>query len=257
MNLLNELIVYQKPKSPISEAYRSLRTNIEFANVDNDKKLILITSSKQAEGKSTTVANLAVTMANMGKKVVIVDGDLRRPRVHKIFGHTKIGGVTEILLSHCSYKGCVKKTEVENLDIITSGQTPPNPSEMLSSNSMKQILEEVRNDYDYVFIDSPPVAAVADAVILSGMADGVVLVCACGRVEVDMVRNTLQALENAGAYVIGSVINNIDVHDKKSGYYYYSPSYYGYCEDSNEKRKRKKRKKKQAQSGLKAASGND
>lgn len=254
MNLLNELIVYQKPKSPISEAYRSLRTNIEFANVDNDKKLILITSSKQSEGKTTTIANLAVTMANMGKKAVLVDGDLRRPRVHKIFGDTQIGGVTEILLKHCDYRNYVKKTEVENLDIITAGQTPPNPSEMLSSNSMKQLLEEVRNDYDYVFIDSPPVAAVADAAILSRMVDGVVLVCACGAVEVSMVRNTLQTLQNAGAYVIGSVINNIDVHDKKSSYYYYSPSYYGYCEDSNEK---KKRKKKQSQSGMKAASGND
>jgi len=249
---MKELIVLNKPKSPVSEAYRGVRTNIQFANVDKNIKTILLTSSKQGEGKTTTVSNIAITMADLGKKTVIIDCDLRRPRLHKAFGMTNIGGVTDILLNSDSYKGYLKRTGIENLEIITAGQIPSNPSEMLSSRSMARLIEQIRGDYDYVLIDAPPVAAVTDAVILSSMADGTLLVCHSGSVEVELAKSAKQSLEKAGANIMGVVLNKMNI-EKRGSYYAYYYNYYADDAESEGKGKRASSGKAQ----MKAACGND
>lgn len=237
MKRLKELIVHRKPKSPVSEAYRSLRTNIEFANIDKDVKSIMVTSSKQGEGKTTTISNLAITMANMGKKVAIVDCDLRKPRIHKIFEVSNIGGMTDILLTHSDYKRYVKNTEINGLDIITAGRIPSNPSEILASKSMKKLLGEIKQDYDYLFIDAPPVAVVTDAAILSSYIDGVILVCSSGNVEIELAKSSKASLEKVGANMLGVVLNQMNV-EGRSSYYAYYYRYYG----DDEKKKVKKKK---------------
>ncbi|AHM57308.1 tyrosine-protein kinase YwqD [Peptoclostridium acidaminophilum DSM 3953] len=249
---MKELIVLNKPKSPVSEAYRGVRTNIQFSNVDKNIKTILVTSSKQGEGKTTTVSNIAITMADLGKKTVIIDCDLRRPRLHKAFGMTNIGGVTDILLNSDSYKGYLKRTGIENLEIITAGQIPSNPSEMLSSRSMARLIEQIRGDYDYVFIDASPVAAVTDAIILSAMADGALLVCHSGGVEVELAKSAKQSLEKAGANIIGVVLNKINI-EKRGSYYAYYYNYYSDDASSEGKGKGAAVGKEQR----KAACGND
>ncbi|MZQ74582.1 MAG: polysaccharide biosynthesis tyrosine autokinase [Peptoclostridium sp.] len=251
---MKELIVLNKPKSPVSEAYRGIRTNIQFANVDKNIKTILVTSSKQGEGKTTTVSNIAITMADLGKKTVIIDCDLRRPRLHKAFGITNVGGITDILLNSDSYKGYLKKTGIENLEIITAGQIPSNPSEMLSSKSMGKLIEQIRNDYDYIFIDAPPIAVVTDAVILSSMADGAILVCHSGGVEVELAKSAKQALEKSGANIIGVVLNKMNI-EKRSSYYAY---YYNYYSDEAATDGKKSRLGSSGRTKqMKVASGND
>ena len=256
MKRLKELIVQRKPKSPVSEAYRSLRTNIEFANIDKDIKSIMVTSSKPGEGKTTTISNLAITMANMGKKVAIVDCDLRKPRIHKIFEISNIGGITDILLNHCDYKGYVKNTDIKGLDIITAGQIPSNPSEILASRSMKNLLEKIKQDYDYMFIDAPPVAVVTDAAILSSYIDGVIVVCSSGYVEIDLAKSAKLSLEKVGANMLGVVLNNINVEGRNAYYSYY---YQYYAEDESKRSKKRKSRGGASPStmDLKAASGND
>jgi len=145
---MKELVVFNRSKSPVSEACRSIRTNIQFANIDKNVKSIVVTSSTKSEGKTTTLSNLAITMADQGKKVIVVDCDLRKSRINKAFGLTNIGGVSDILLNSAYYTDYIKTIDIKNLDILTAGQIPSNPSEMISSNSMKKLLHQIREDYD-------------------------------------------------------------------------------------------------------------
>jgi protein-tyrosine kinase len=230
------LIVHDNPKSPIAEAYRVLRTNIQFSNVDKENKIIVVTSAGPSEGKTTTISNLAITFAQSGSKVLLIDGDLRKPKVHKTFFISNNVGMTTVLTQHFDYKTCLNQTKIENMDIMTSGPIPPNPSELLSSNSMKQLIETIRQDYDIVLIDSPPIGAVTDAAVLSTITDGIILVTASGQVEIDQAQSAKELLQKVNANIIGVVLNKVS-RDERGSYYYY------YEEEESKSSKKNRRKK--------------
>lgn len=218
------LITFNNPKSPISEAYRVLRTNIQYSSIDKPLKMLTITSSGPGEGKTTTAINIAITFVQAGNRVLVIDGDLRKPKVHKIMGLDNQNGLTNILASKGDYTKYVKKCEIEGLDIITCGAIPPNPSELLASNQMKQLMQRIREDYDLVIIDAPPVGNVTDAAIISTIVDGTILVAASGTVEIDNIKRSKELLQKVNANIIGVVLNKLDKDSKGNYYYYY---YYG------------------------------
>ncbi|QUH19076.1 CpsD/CapB family tyrosine-protein kinase [Alkaliphilus sp. B6464] len=238
-----KLIAYTDPKSPISEAYRTLRTNIQFSSLDNPIRTIIVTSSGPGEGKTTTTINLAIAMAQSGSKVLLIDGDLRKPKLHKIFKTSNQVGLTNILVNELDYKEGVYSSHIEKLDILPAGVIPPNPSELLASNKMKQFLNNVKKDYDYIMVDTPPVAVVTDASILSTIVDGTLLVCASGQVPIEVATRAKALLENVKANIIGVVLNKIPINERNySQYYYYS--YYAEDESTTNKKRNKKRNKK-------------
>ena len=242
-----ELITQHSPKSPTSEAFRTLRTNIQFSNIDKDIKTIVLTSSGPAEGKSTVIANFAVTMAQVDKKVLLIDSDLRKPRIHTIFGLSNVNGLTTVLAEGLSYKDVVIPTGIGKLDILPSGPIPPNPAEVLGSKKMKSFLEKIKDDYDMILLDTPPVGLVTDAAVLSTIVDGVILVCAVGQAIIDAARNAKALLEKVNANILGVVINKVPVNEGgyyKYHYYNYYQSYYDNDDINkydNSSRKRKKR----------------
>ncbi|MED2972864.1 CpsD/CapB family tyrosine-protein kinase [Fictibacillus sp. B-59209] len=213
------LITHNNPKSPISEQYRTIRTNIQFSSIDTDYKTLMVTSAGPGEGKSTTVANLAVVLAQQGKSVLLVDGDLRKPTVHYTFKVSNIQGVTNVLTRQITLEDAVQETNVEDLYVLPSGPVPPNPSELLNSKAMEVLVEEANNKYDYVLFDSPPVLAVTDAQVLSSRCDGVVLVTSSGKTEKEEALKAKELLENANAKILGVVLNGKETND--SSYYYY------------------------------------
>ncbi len=233
------LVAQSAPKSPISEAYRVLRTNIQFSSVDKPLKSLVITSSGPSEGKTTTICNLAVTLAQSGSRVLIIDADLRKPKVHKVFGVGNTSGLTNILAQNYDYKLYLRRTEIQNIDLITAGPIPPNPSELLASQRMKQFLAKVSEGYDYILLDSPPVGSVTDAAILSTIVDGTILVVASGIVKIDAAKRSKELLEKVNANIVGVVLNKL-IKNAGNHYYYY---YYYYGEDSDSKTARKVRKK--------------
>lgn len=225
MKGLHELIVHNRPKSPISEAYRSLRTNVQFANLDNNMKTILVTSATPGEGKTSTLINLAVAMAQNGQKVMVIDCDMRKPRIHKTLEISNNSGLAEYLMKGDAISSFIHKIESLNIDVMTSGKIPGNPSELLHSNAMKEMVESVKGKYDYVFFDSPPVVPVTDAVVMSSYIEGAILVVESGRAEIDMVKKAKESLIASGIEILGVVLNKIPMDDPKayqSYYYYYS-----------------------------------
>ena len=219
---MKELIVNTKPKSPISESYRSIRTNIQFANLDKNLQTIMVTSPTAREGKTSTLSNVALAMADAEHRVLIVDCDMRKPRIHKVFEISNIYGMAEILLHGGDYKKALNPTSNENLYIITAGKIPSNPSELLYSNAMKTLIQNLKKDFEYIFIDAPPVVPVTDAVIMSNYVDGVILVCASGVIEIELAQKAKESLENVNANILGVVLNKINTkNDKYSSYYYY------------------------------------
>ena len=220
---MKAIISYNDPKSVISEQYRAIRTNIEYSNVDQNTKTILVTSSDKNEGKTTTVSNLAVSFANLNKKVLIVDCDLRNPSIHKMFKLNNIYGLTDILAKDRAVDKCIQKTELENLYVLTAGATPPNPAEILSSEKMKNLIEDLKNIYDYIFIDTPPIGLVTDAGVLSSFIDGVVLVVKSESVEKKYLEETKKKLDAVDARILGAILNSYKSEQKDYNYY----SYYG------------------------------
>jgi len=233
----NTIITHIDPKSPESEAYRVLRTNIQFSGIDKPLKTIVITSAGPMEGKTTTVTNLAVTFAQMGSKVLLIYADLRKPRIHKIFLLPNDTGLTNLLASGRDYSRFIRSTAVPNLDVLVSGIIPPNPSELLNSNAMREFIRKASADYDYIFLDAPPVISVTDASIISTYVDGTILVARSGKVERDALKRAKELLDKVNANIIGVVLNYLD---KQSGGYYYDYSYY-YSEDGSRKRKRREK----------------
>lgn len=229
-------MILDDPKSVESEAFRVLRTNLQFTAIDKPLKNILITSSVPQEGKSTVISNLAITIAGAGNKTLLVDADLRRPKQQKIFLLENYKGLTNIIAENLPLDNVINKTKIANLDVITSGPLPPNPAEMLGSTRMKNFIQEIDSMYDIVLFDSPPVNSVADASILSTAVDGVVLVIAANSTEREAVLVAKQQLEKVKARILGVVLNRVE--QKSGGYYYY---YYYYGED-NKKIRKKKRK---------------
>jgi capsular exopolysaccharide synthesis family protein len=216
---VRSLITKVNPKSPISEQYRTIRTNVEFGSVDQELNTLLVTSSGPSEGKSSTTANLGVVFAQQGKKVLLVDGDLRKPTVHYTFKLDNRIGLSTVLVGDKMLEEAVKETDVHNLNILTCGPIPPNPSELLGSNSMKQIVQLAQETYDVIIFDTPPVLAVTDAQILANICDGSIIVARSEQTEYEAVQKAKELLEPAHAKLLGIVLN--DVPQKKSNTYYY------------------------------------
>ena len=234
--VLEKIISIRNPKSPISECYRGIRTSIEFSNLDKEMKIINVTSSMQGEGKSTVIANLAVSFANLEKKVLLLEGDLRNPSVHRMFNISNINGLTDILLKDKAFAECVHCTEVKNLHVLTCGAMPPNPSEILSSKKMKEFITSLREYYDYIFIDAPPIGIVTDAGIISTYSDGCVFVVGSKQCDIEMAKIAKKRLEDVGANIIGAVLNKFEASGA-NGYYNY------YYEQDVKSRGRGRRKK--------------
>lgn len=223
------IITHINPKSSVSEAYRVLRTNIQYSSIDKPLKTIVITSAGPMEGKTTTIANLAVTFAQAGTKVLLIDADLRKPNVHKVFKFLNNRGLTNFLTAQVELKSYIRHDIIKSLDILTSGTIPPNPSEILNSGAMKNFMERVRSEYDIVLIDSPPVCSVTDASIISTYVDGTILVVKSGKTEIDAVKRAKEILEKVNANIIGVVLNNLDKKSLGNNYYqhYYSDEVIG------------------------------
>ena len=220
---MKAIISYNDPKSVISEQYRAIRTNIEYSNVDQNTKTILVTSSDKNEGKTTTVSNLAVSFANLNKKILLIDCDLRNASIHKMFRLNNIYGLTDILAKDRAVDKCIQETELKNLYVLTAGATPPNPAEILSSEKMKNLIEDLKNIYDYIFIDTPPIGLVTDAGVLSSFIDGVVLVVKSESVEKKYLEETKKKLDAVDARILGAILNSYKSEQKDYNYY----SYYG------------------------------
>lgn len=233
------LIFFRDPKSPVSEAYRTLRTNIQFSGVDKALKIITITSSDAGEGKTTIICNLAITMALSGKKVILIDADLRKPRVHSKFMISNETGLTNILAQKKPLESVIKTASVKDLDIITSGPIPPNPSELLQSESMGNFLEDLKKKYDYILLDTPPVGMVTDAAILAAKSDGIILVVTSGKTHIDEAKRAKQLLLNVDAKILGVVLNKVNRYEK--GYY---QKYYRYYEDEKKASKKSRKKRR-------------
>jgi non-specific protein-tyrosine kinase len=212
------LITLTNPRSPVSEAYRTLRTNLSFYSLDNPLRSLVVTSAAPDEGKSTTVANLAVTMAQSGRKTILVDCDLRRPSLHTLFNLQNTAGFTNMMLDE-NAAAPLQKTEVDNLWLLTSGPKPPNPADLLGSRQMDRVIETLLGQADIVLFDAPPVVAVTDAVVLGAKVDGVLLVISAGKTRRDHAERAKQILEKANVRIIGVTLTNAPKDTSLSDYY--------------------------------------
>lgn len=234
-----ELITFNYPKSTASESYRSIRTSILFSSAESVPQVILITGVGPQEGKTITMANLAVTMARADSKTLILDCDMRRANVHKVFGTTNDHGISNLLVGNSSIKKAILHTRIPNLDVIPCGPIPPNPSELLGSTRMKSLLNSLRKHYAHILIDSPPSIAVTDAVVLSKSVDGVILVIRVGYTAKEIIKSGIAQFGAVGANILGAVLNGVDMSRDRYHYKYY----YYYAKDGD-RRKESLRKKK-------------
>ena len=214
------LITHYNPKSPITEQYRLIRNNLQFSSVDKEIKSVVITSPEPSDGKSTIATNLAIVLAQQGKQVLLVDTDLRKPSVHYSFNASNLDGITSVLTKKISLNQAIFNTSIPNLDILTSGPIPPNPSEMLDSKAMVTLMKEVETVYDYVVYDTPPLLVVTDAQIMANKCDGVVLVVASGKTKKDRAIRAKQLIEKANSYLLGVVVNGVE-SKKRNDYGHY------------------------------------
>ena len=217
--LQRRIVTHFDPKSPISEQYRTIRTNIQYASIEDDIKAIAVTSAGPSEGKSTTIANLAVVNAQQGKKVLLIDTDLRKPTIHHTFRVANVIGLTNVLTKQSYLEEATTTTDIPNLDVLTSGPIPPNPAELLGTKAMEELLEEAKEQYDIILFDTPPVLAVTDAQIVANKCDGVILVVSSGKTNRDGAVKAKELLVNANAKLLGAVLNQ--KKQKQSEYYYY------------------------------------
>jgi len=208
----------EKPKSIASEAYRIVRTNIQYSSLDSEIRSMVITSAEPGAGKTTTVCNLAVAFAQSEKKTIIIDCDLRKPSIHKKFRLSNLIGLSDVLVGNKELDEAINNYS-ENLSILTSGKIPPNPSEMLDSKTMELLLEKIKSKYDVIIIDSPPIQAVTDAQILSTKVDGVILVVKAESTNKKSVLQAKELLNKVRGNILGVVLNQ--VKNSKGKYYYY------------------------------------
>lgn len=228
-------VTRKMPRSLSAEAYRSLRTSIKFASVDKQVKTIVVTSSVMAEGKSTVSGNLACILSQDGARVLVIDCDLRKPSIHYNFFISNGEGLTDALVGDCDLKSVVKKVD-ESLYVITAGTVPPNPSEILGSKAMQELLEELSINFDYIIMDTPPVLPVTDALLLAAKADATLMVVKARKTKEKMVKQTYDQLMEVRANVIGTVLNECDKSiDNK---------YYGYYEDGKIKKGKREKKRR-------------
>lgn len=221
----DELFTHRYPKSSITESCRSIRTNISFSSAGKQLKRLLVTSAGPQEGKSTAVINMGIIFAQGGKRVLIVDSDLRRPRLHRAFKVSRKKGLTNVIMGEASLADVIIPTEVPGVSLIPCGPIPPNPSELLGTERMRQISNDMADMFDLVLFDSPPVVAVTDAVVMSKIVDGVVLIAKAGKTTSEIVRKASRQLEDVQAHILGTVINDFNIRSAGYRYYYY---YYHY-----------------------------
>lgn len=217
-NEASQLITLRDPRSPAAEAYRTLRTNIQFSSLDKPLQTLLATSTAPDEGKSTTIANLAVAMAQAEQQVILVDCDLRRPTLHTLFGMSNENGLTNMILAQDLDLLPLQPTEVPGLHLLTSGPLPPRPADILGSRRMEQVIARLRKEADIILFDTPPVVAVTDAAVLATRVDGVLLVLQAHKTSRDRARQARQILEKVKANIVGVVLNNAEI---EQGYGYY------------------------------------
>lgn len=224
----SRIFTLNNPKSPVSEAFRTLRTNIQFSSIDKPIESLVVTSSGPGEGKSTVSINIATTMAQMGKRVLLIDCDLRKPSLHRDFNIVSLKGLTNILVEDADYTDVLYEVEgIEGLDVIGSGPIPPNPAELLGSNKMKNFVEDMVEKYDMVILDAPPIGMVTDSAILSSIVDGTILVCAVGEADINATIRAKDLLDKVNANILGVVLNKVPING--SGYYkYHYSQYYDY-----------------------------
>ncbi len=230
LNLHKKLVTFQDT-TPLAEAFRTLKTNIQFFSIDNEIKTLVITSAQPGEGKSSTACNLGLTLARSGIEVLIVDGDLRKPTMHKHFLLSNSVGLTNFLIDDTLKIEDTAQRIKDNLTVLTSGPIPPNPTELLQSKKMKKLLKELKNQFEMIIIDAPPVMAVADASVLSILADGTIMVVGYGSSSRDLVVKTKEQLQMVKANILGVVLNKVPMNGQ--GYYHYY--YYGGEKDKNTK----------------------
>ncbi|MGB9804614.1 CpsD/CapB family tyrosine-protein kinase [Desulfofundulus sp.] len=215
------LLAHTNPRSVISEAFRTLRTNLGFAALDRPCRSILVTSAGPEDGKSTTAANLAVVLAQAGHTVLLVDCDLRKPVLHKIFEVENHRGLTNCLLQEMDPVAVAHNGLVDNLSVLTSGPIPPNPAELLASGRVRALWPALLERFDYVIVDSPPVLAVTDAALLAAQLDGVILVIRAATTRVEIAQEARDQLLKASARIIGVVLNQVKMPARDYHYYYY------------------------------------
>jgi len=214
----NALIALRDPRAPAAEAYRTLRTNIQFSSLDKPLRTLLATSTAPDEGKSTTLANLAVTMAQAEQRVILVDCDLRRPSLHTLFDIPNEAGLTSMILAQEDAPIPLQESGVAGLSLLTSGPLPPRPADILGSRRMEAVIARLRDEADIVLFDTPPVVVVTDAAVLAAKMDGVLLIFQAGRTSRERGRQARQILEKVKAHIVGVVLNNAQV---EQGYGYY------------------------------------
>ena len=226
----NRLISSFSPKEPIPEAYRNVRTSLQFAFVDEPLQCFVISSPGASEGKSLTTANLGIGFAQSGKRTLLIDTDLRRPVMHKVFGINREPGITDVLAGQADIADAIQSIPIQGLEglyVLPAGQSTPNPGELINSQRMNEVLDQLKNEVDIVLMDSPPVIAAIDAAILGSKTQGLLLVFHMDETKREAAKYCIEQLERAGTKVIGGLLNNIDV-DRKYGYYYSYRYYYRY-----------------------------
>jgi succinoglycan biosynthesis transport protein ExoP len=225
--------IVDHPRSSVAECSRTIRTNLLFMATERPAKKLLVTSSGPREGKSTTVVNLAITMAIAGSRSLLVDSDMRRPRLHKSFNLSNDVGLSNVIAGGARLDQAILPSGIERLDLLPCGPIPPNPAELLHTEAFKIILAELERRYERIWFDSPPVVAVTDALVIGGMADGVILVVEAGKTAWPFALQARRRLEDVGAKVFGVVLNNVDLdRDQSSGYYQYYYYRAGYHEET-------------------------
>ena len=226
-----KMITVTDPTSVDTEQFNTIRTNIKFSNVDKDYKTLMVTSSNISEGKSTVSANIATTFAKQGLHTLLVDSDLRRPTVNATFGIDNPQGLSNYLSErNFDINSIIYKTSVKNLYVMPSGPIPPNPSELIGSKRMAELIKNLSEQLDLVIFDAPPVLSVTDAQIVSTNVDGTILVVRANKTEKNAVKEAVRLIKQVGGHIIGTVLNDVEV--KGSGYY----GYYGYSKDSKKKK---------------------
>lgn len=220
-----EVVYFTQPESTAAEGYRNLRTNLQFLNLDGSTRLIMVTSASPEEGKTSVSANLGAALSEMGRRVLVVEADLRRPVLDRFLVEKEDKGLTSVIMGAASLDETVVTTGNENFHVLMSGPKPPNPAELVSSQAMQELLLRLREEYDYVIVDAPPVLAVSDAIAMAPMMDGVLVVASHGIANRDGARHTMELLSKVETRVLGVVINNVEMTGRY-GYGYYAPYYY-------------------------------
>lgn len=231
------LIAERDAKSPVAEAYRTIRTNIKFSQTEKALKSIVLTSATPNEGNTTTISNLAVVLAQAGHRVVVMDCDFRNPTQHKLFKlHNK--GLSNSIATGSDVMEVMQESGIENLCVLTSGPVAPNPSELLSSERMNIVLEKLKEQFDYVLVDAPPIMPVTDAAVIAGKVDGVILLIEAGSISPSIAKEAKERMEQGGGHILGVVLNKVDVGSSRHyGYGYGYGYYYGTDEKDKERKK--------------------